>query len=121
MKKDLTCITCPMGCNLEVAYDKKRIISVEGNQCKRGETYAENEIFHPMRTVTTTVRISGSSVPLLSVKTEKPVPKKLCSKVVKLASSISVDAPMKAGDIVIKNLLDTGVNLVATRSLNRSS
>ncbi len=121
MKKDLTCITCPMGCTLEVTYDKKHVISVTGNQCKRGETYAENEIFHPMRTVTTTVRISGADVPLLSVKTEKTVPKKLCSRVVKLASAVSVKAPVSAGDIVIKNLLDTGVNLVATRSLNRSS
>jgi CxxC motif-containing protein len=117
MKETLICINCPLGCNLEVTYDKNSIIEVNGNSCKRGEEYAEKEVFHPERIVTTTVRISGAVVPLLPVKTEKSVPKDLSFKIMKCAFGVHVQAPVKVGDIIIENVLDTGVNLVATRDL----
>jgi len=119
MKEDLICTNCPLGCSLQVTYDKKKIIKVEGNTCKRGEEYAEKEIFHPERIVTTTVRISGAAVPFLPVKTDKSVPRELCFKVMDRAFGAQAKAPVKAGDIIIKNILDTGADLVATRSLKK--
>ncbi|MBP7056570.1 MAG: DUF1667 domain-containing protein [Candidatus Omnitrophica bacterium] len=117
MKKELICINCPMGCCLEVDYDKDRIISVKGNECARGKDYAEKEIFHPERVVTTTVRIKGASIPVLPVKTARSVPKDLGIKIVRAASKITVEAPVKSGDVIIKNVSDTGVDLIATRTV----
>lgn len=118
-QEKLICISCPMGCNLEVTYDSKKIIEVKGNTCKRGLEYAEKEIFHPERVVTTTVRIMGSPVPFVPVKTEGTVPKELTFDVVKRAYQVCLKAPIKVGDIIVKNISGTGVNLVATRNLPR--
>jgi len=120
MKKNLICINCPMGCELNVDYTAKKIIKVEGNTCKRGITYAETEIFHPVRIVTTTVRVKDCSIPFVPVKTEKPVPKKIAFKIIQRASKITLHAPVKSGDVVIQNIMDSGVNLIATRSLART-
>lgn len=120
MKKELICINCPMGCSLEVTYDAEKITDVKGNECPRGKEYAAKEIFHPERIVTTTVRVKLGTIPVLPVKTEKSVPKNLSSKIVREASKITVNAPVKAGDIIIRNVLETGVNLIATRTVERS-
>jgi CxxC motif-containing protein len=119
MKKELICINCPMGCSLEVTYDEARIVDVKGNECPRGKDYAAKEIFHPERIVTTTVRIQGAAIPVLPVKTAKSVPRKLCGDIVRAASLITVIAPVKAGDVMIKDVLGTGVDLIATRSAKK--
>ena len=119
MKKEIICINCPMGCSLEVTYDTDKIISVKGNECPGGKNYASKEIFHPERIVTTTVRIKGAAIPNLPVKTERSVPKGIGSKIVQAASKITVTAPVKTGDIIIRDVLGTGVNLVATRTVER--
>lgn len=120
MKKELVCINCPMGCFLEVTYDTDKITGVKGNECPRGKEYAEKEIFHPERIVTTTVRIKGAAIPILPVKTTRSVPKGLGAKVVKAASKITVKAPVKLGDVIIADVLGTGADLVATRTVERA-
>ncbi|RKX75237.1 MAG: hypothetical protein DRP87_15050 [Spirochaetes bacterium] len=117
MKRELLCISCPIGCSMEAEFDDNKILKLEGYQCKRGITYAEKEIFNPERMVTTTVRIEGGEIPLIPVKTESSVPKELALKVVQEASKITVKAPVKVGDVIIENILGTGVNLVATRNV----
>ena len=117
MKKSLICISCPLGCNLNVEYSKDHITNVEGSGCKRGQKYAEKEIFSPERIVTSTVRIMGASIDLLPVKTDRAVPKKMVTKVMEEIFRIKVTAPVKLGDIVSENIVDSGANLVATRSL----
>jgi CxxC motif-containing protein len=117
MIRELICINCPQGCNITVEYGEQEIFSVEGNECKLGVKYAEKEIFHPERIVTTTVRIFGASIPLLPVKTDRSVPKDLSFKIVEQASKIRAEAPVKVGDVIIENILNTGANLVATLSL----
>ncbi|MDD5084486.1 MAG: DUF1667 domain-containing protein [Candidatus Omnitrophica bacterium] len=119
MKKELICINCPMGCSLEVTYDAEKIIEVKGNDCARGKDYAAKEIFHPERIVTTTVCVKGAPIVVLPVKTEKSVPKGLAFKIVQAASKITVNAPVKAGDVIIRNVLGTGVNLIASRTVER--
>jgi len=120
MKKEIICISCPMGCNLEVTYDGDKIIDVKGNECLRGKEYAAKEIFNPERVVTTTVRIKGAAIPVLPVRTAQPVPKDLGLSIVKAASKITVTAPVKAGDIIIKDVLGTGVTLIATRTIGKN-
>jgi CxxC motif-containing protein len=117
MKKELTCISCPNGCILEVDLESGRVVSIKGNECKKGVEYAKNEILQPVRIVTTTVKISGAQIPFLPVKTSKPVKKELCRKIVEKASGIEVKAPIKLGEVIARNILDTGTDLVATRSI----
>ncbi len=115
MKKELVCINCPAGCLLSIEFDNK-IISVSGNRCKSGLEYSEKEIFHPERIVTTTVKIKKSLIKMLPCKTNKTIPKALTDKIIKEASHITAVAPVKTGDILIKNIINTGADLVATRN-----
>lgn len=114
MMKELTCISCPIGCHLIVDVDN---LKVSGNKCKRGEVYGINEITNPVRTITTTVKIDGGSHKVLPVKTQSPIPKALNFKCIEVLNNITVKAPVKIGDIIVENLLDTGVNVVATREM----
>ena len=119
MKKELICINCPRGCNLNVEFDENKIISLEGNECKLGVKYAEKEIFHPARMVTTTVCVVNGNITLLPVKTSVPVDKLLTLDIVKEVSKIKVAAPVVVGDILVKNILDTGVDILATRTVKK--
>jgi CxxC motif-containing protein len=120
MKQELICISCPLGCQIEVEYEKDKILSVKGNTCKRGEAYAQQEVFNPERIVTSTVKIEGASIPLLPVKTDGPVPKDKTFEVMEEIFKKKAKAPIKAGDVIIKNILGFGVNLVATKSLGKN-
>jgi len=116
MKKNLICINCPLGCLLEVEFDNKSIISVVGASCKRGNKYAEKEIFSPERTITSTVKINGASTRFLPVKTDKAVPKKYMFQIMDEIFKIEINAPIKLGDVIVKNIRESGANLVATRT-----
>ena len=74
-KRNLICIGCPMGCPLVVTMDHGEVVSVEGNTCKRGTVYGKKEVTNPTRIVTSTVRVSGGSIPVVSVKTREDIPK----------------------------------------------
>ena len=112
--RKLTCIVCPMGCALEVNVEEK---SVTGNTCKRGAIYGIEEVTHPTRVITSTVKVESEIIPMLPVKTEKPLPKELNFKCIEALKSIKVKAPIHVGDIIAKDILGTGVNIVATRTL----
>lgn len=111
--KILTCIVCPRGCQISIELDDEgKIFSVSGNSCKRGAVYAENELTHPVRTVTSTVRtVSGSVTP---VKTAQPVPKELVFEVMKEIAKVEVKDDIGMGDIVICNVCGCGVDVVST-------
>jgi len=115
-KKKMTCISCPMGCRLEVEYDDDRIISVENSRCKIGIKYAKTEIYDPRRMVTTTVRMNAA-IKLLPVKTTAPIPKELVKNVVEELKDITVSVPVQIGDVIKKNICGTDVNIVATRNI----
>lgn len=115
MIKELTCICCPMGCSLKAEVENDEVISVSGNNCIRGENYAKSEITAPVRTVTTTI-MSDSGIPV-PVKTKDPVAKEKIFETVSQIKETSVHLPIKMGEIVIKNVADTGVDIVATRSV----
>ncbi|NLW52865.1 MAG: DUF1667 domain-containing protein [Tissierellia bacterium] len=119
-KKHFTCVICPVGCSLTVDIDDHgKVLSVTGNKCKRGETYAISEIENPRRTITSTIKINNSDMSMLPVKTKDSIPKDKIFDTMKLINSIEIDAPIKIGDIIIDNILDTGVSLVATRNADK--
>lgn len=117
MKKSIICTSCPLGCNISVEHDDKVIISVAGNACKRGAVYAQKEVFAPERVVTSTIKIVGAKIPLLPVKTDHSVSKDKMFEVMKEIFKLKAKAPIKRGDVICKNICNSGADLIATRTL----
>ena len=115
--RTLTCISCPMGCPLTVEMDGDKIKGITGNTCKRGEIYARKEVTNPTRIVTSTVRVTGGELPVVSVKTASDIPKEKIRACVLALKSIRVAAPVSIGDVVAENVAGTGVSIVATRNV----
>lgn len=114
--RKITCIICPLGCALRVLLKDNEVVLVEGNRCQRGVIYAKDEA-KPKRTLITVVKVYGGALPVVSVKTSKPIPKDLIPEAMKAVSKISMKAPVKVGDVVVKNLLGLGVDVIATRDV----
>jgi len=116
MDKNVTCISCPLGCRIHVEKKGDRI-TVVGHMCKKGEEYAIQEVKDPRRVLTTTVKVEGGRQCLLPVRSEKQIPKDLVKKCVIELSKIGIKAPIKCRDLVYKNILETGTNIIATRDV----
>lgn len=116
-KKVLTCIVCPIGCTITVVHDDFDVIEIEGNSCARGKEYARHEAIAPRRTVTTSVLVIGGERPLASVRTSGSVPKEKVRAVVDEVAKISVKAPVKVGDVILKDVAGTGADVIATRNV----
>ena len=117
--KELICINCPMGCHLKVDDSDKSNIIVEGNTCPRGKTYGINEVLHPLRMVTSSVRVLNGINNVVSIKTKEAIPKELIFEALNKLKEIEVEAPIKIGDIIVKNILNTNVDIVATSNVER--
>ena len=113
--KELICIICPRGCHLVVDEN----LNVTGNTCPRGPIYAKNELTHPTRTLTSTVRVVSKTEVMLPVKTDNPLPKEKIFEAMEEINKTVVHAPIRIGDIVIKNILGLDVNIVATKDILR--
>ena len=114
-ERKLTCIICPRGCDLKVKFDDQgQNASVEGFTCPRGKEYAIAECTHPVRTLTTTVFCENGGV--LAVKTSKAIPKELLFKAMEEANQAVAKAPVKIGDVVVRNVAGTDADLVATEN-----
>lgn len=117
MVRELTCISCPLGCPLKVELDESgRVVSVTGNTCKRGEEYGKKEVTAPTRTVTSTVRVEGASVPVTSVRTQTDIPMEKIFACMEEIRRAVVKAPVHIGDVVIHNVAGTGVDVTATKA-----
>ncbi len=116
-QRQLTCIGCPMGCPITVTMDKGAILSIEGFTCKRGETYARKEVTNPTRIVTSTVRVAGGEAPVVSVKTAQDIPKGEIFPCAEALRQVVVSAPVAIGDVVLRNVAGTGVDVVATKAV----
>lgn len=115
--RNLTCIVCPKGCRLKVEVDGE-VCTVSGNGCKRGDVYGKNEVTNPVRTITSTVKIDNCGHCRLPVVTDQPVPKSMMFEVMKEINRIEVKGPVKNGDIILTNVLNTGANIIASRSVS---
>lgn len=112
-RRELICIGCPIGCPIVVEMEDGKVLSVTGNTCPRGESYARKEVTNPTRIVTTTVRVDGGKVPMINVKTEQDIPKDKIFECIAALRGVTIKAPVHIGDIILENVADTGVNIVA--------
>ena len=113
--KQFICTVCPRGCRLSV--DEDNDYKVTGNTCPRGAVYGRNEAIDPRRTLTSTVKITGARLTRCPVRTSEAIPKKLMSEAMAEINRITVNAPVRRGNVIITNILDTGINLIATRDM----
>ena len=120
------CTTCPSECLLTVEEkcdDNGPVVearSVTGNNCPRGDKFAHQELTCPMRVLTTTVAVSGGDEALLPVRTAKAIPLTLHAQAMDLIRGLVVNAPIRMGDVVLENLLDTNINLIASMDIDRA-
>lgn len=115
-EKTFTCIICPKGCDLRLRQQDKGPWLVSGNECDRGADYALEEISSPMRVLTTTIALAGGSLPLLPVRSSGPLPKNDLFECIKLLSRIEINCPVNMGDVVLRDVLNTGIDVIASRS-----
>ena len=114
---ELICIVCPKGCHLKV--DEKNGFAVTGNSCEKGEAYGKAEPMHPTRTLTTTVKVLGGELSRCPVRTASPIPKDKMFEAMALIDRLAVAAPVQRGQVLIENLLGTGADLIATRTIEK--
>ena len=117
MQKEIICTVCPRGCHIQVIGDGKTVTSLDGYGCKRGITYAEAEYSAPVRILTTTVKIAGKNNDLLPVRSDKPIAKDKILACMDEIKKVSVTLPVRRYDILIADILGTGVNIVATKDI----
>ena len=117
--KDLTCICCPLGCQITVGLENGEVVSVTGNTCMRGDDYARKEVTSPTRIVTSTVKVTGGKSSMVSVKTKSDIPKEKIFECVKALKEVEVQAPIAIGDVVLSNVAGTGVDIVATKNVEK--
>ena len=116
----ITCIICPMGCKAKLTLENGKISKIEDVECPRGEEYVRRELEAPVRDFFTTVRIKGASTQALPVRSTQPIPKdKMLDCALELAN-IVVNAPVEAGEIIVKNPLSLEVDIIATRDMDRA-
>ncbi|WP_288221488.1 DUF1667 domain-containing protein [uncultured Clostridium sp.] len=114
MERELICICCPIGCHLKVNIEENK---VAGNGCKRGLDYGIKEVKNPVRILTTTVKVKNGELPLIPVKTKGEIPKDLLFKCMEELKKVELIAPIKIGDVVISNILGTGIDVISCRDV----
>ena len=120
MKKELTCIVCPMSCQITVELNENNeVLSITGNTCNRGENYARSEITHPVRQLTSTVAIKDALYKRLPVILSQEIQKDKIFSVMEEINKVQVSAPIHRGDIIIKNVCQLGVDVLASRSMKK--
>jgi len=112
----LTCVLCPAGCELEVATDAAGGLDVRGNQCEKGVPFAVEEVLRPKRNLATSVPVRGMADRMVSVRLSGPVPREMIFPILAEIGTIRPDAPVRRGQVLIADVLGTGVDVIATRT-----
>ena len=115
----ITCIECPIGCLINVEYNKGEIVSIRGNECKKGKRFVEKEIKDPRRILTTTISIESSRFNRLPVRSNIPAPKDEILKMVKEIKRIKIKIPIKMGDTIARNFMDSGVDIISSMTIDK--
>ncbi len=118
--RELICINCPLGCALTVTTDDRGETTVTGNTCPKGADYGRREVTNPTRMVTSTVKVTGGRLPVVSVKTSLAVPKGKIGAVMAAIRSLTVAAPVAIGDVLLQNVAGTDADVVATKAVSAS-
>lgn len=116
-QRELICINCPLGCSLTISMQEGEVLSVTGNSCPRGEAYGRKECTNPTRIVTSTVRVTGGSLPVVSVKTASDIPRDKMQDCIRALRDVTLTAPIRISDVVLENVAGTGVNVIATKNV----
>jgi CxxC motif-containing protein len=116
MNKEMVCIECPAGCILLVDIENCRVRQVSGNKCPKGQAYPVAEIENPRRVLTSSVRCRGLNLTMVPVRTDKPIPKARLVDAMREVKRIRLKKNVRCGDVIVKDFLGLGVNLIATRS-----
>lgn len=116
-KRDLICIGCPLGCPLSVTIESNEVTAVTGNTCPKGDAYARKEVTNPTRIVTSTVRVTGGTAPMVSCKTASDIPKGKIFAVTESLKSVCAKAPITIGDVLLADAAGTGVDIIATKNI----
>lgn len=117
MKKEIICTVCPRGCHIMAEGDGERVLSAEGYGCKRGLEYAGTEYAHPVRILTTLVKIKGVDNDLLPVRSNAPLPKEKLFDCMDVIRTVAVKLPVSRYDVIVPNICGTGVDIVATKTV----
>lgn len=113
----LTCVLCPVGCELEVRRDEAGNLEVRGNQCEKGLPFAVEEVLRPMRNLATSVPVRGTASRMVSVRLSGRVPREMIFPILKEISRLRPEAPVRRGQVLIADVLGTGVDVIATRTV----
>ncbi len=114
------CIVCPIGCHLAVTQTGDKLV-VSGNMCKRGEQHAINEHTNPKRMITTTVSLQNGYIRRLPVISTAEIPREKMQQCLKTLYAVTVSTPIQRGDVIVPDICDTGVNIVASRSIPKTN
>ncbi|MBQ9009270.1 MAG: DUF1667 domain-containing protein [Clostridia bacterium] len=120
MKRTFTCIVCPNGCEIETEYEGTEVLSVTGNLCPKGRTYVTQELVDPRRTIATSVRVMGGTMPLTSVRLTSAVPKDRIFDVMEEINRQTLTAPVRIGDVVIRNILGLQSDVIVTKNIDKA-
>lgn len=113
--KKMTCIECPKWCKLIIDVQDGKVVRVTGNECQKGEKYAISEIENPVRILTSSVLGQGLRLKMIPVRTHKPIPKSRIFEAMREIKKVKLERPLKAGDVIVENLMGLGINLIVTR------
>ena len=113
----MNCIMCPLGCEMTVTIEDGAVTGVTGNTCPRGPKYAHDEVVAPKRMLTSTVRVNGGLLPLVSVVSKNTLPKERIMDCAAALRQVIIEAPVSEGQVIVENILGLGVDIVASRSM----
>jgi len=114
--QNIICTICPVGCSINIT-EKSSTYEVNGNKCDRGEKFALEEIKSPSRLITSTIKVNSSTYKRLPVRTDKPIPKDNIFEVIDILKKVSIEPPIKCGDVIIQDILRTGTNIISTKTI----
>ncbi len=116
-QREFICITCPVGCAIQTLVEGRDVVDIQGQACRRGVAFVREELAHPKRMVTTTVRVQGGTLPLVPVRSRDPLPKAMVLPIVARLGEVVLQAPVEQGQVVLADALGTGVDIITSRAL----
>jgi len=117
---EMICIQCPLGCKIKVQLDDdNKVLDISGFTCKSGKEYAMQEVTDPHRVITTSIKVIDGKNELVSVKTNKPVPKRLIPSIMDIIKNSSVHAPVELNQVVISNIANSGADIITTKKVEK--
>jgi len=119
--KKLICVVCPNGCELDISLDNNKELLVSGEMCVRGVDWARQEVINPLRTIASNILVKNGDWPLLSVRTDRPIPLNKISNTMEEIKKVVLNAPIFIGDIIIENVANTNAMIIATRNVTEKN